>query len=361
MPSKGEVVALAFDVSFNGGGTLSRKAPQLEEIFSGNGSADDFPAEGIIPYYDRASYGDLSLRAECYSYDAINPIDYYAYDQEKLVSEILDALEAEAGGASRFDADGDGRVDVVYLWPDMAETPQPDSPWWAHTSYGRLDKRVGSYIVLHRRPGQVGSVISAIHESGHALGLPDLYDDGVWMDSSYDGEPAGSGSFDMMDTNAGDIDGYLKYALGWISDDEVSMFAIDDGLSISCRLGKMEENTLPKGTSRLVMFGAGGKALLAAEFVSQEGNFQFDESIAEIPDGIRIWRLDDGPHLLKLADLDGGKQHRVDKGIPHPADGSFGCHLLDGQEEELEVDGKVLVLSCSIEGDIAQLDVSSRS
>ncbi len=49
-----------------------------------------------------------------------------------------------------------------------------------------------------------------IHETGHALGLPDYYD------TSYSGKNA-SGSVDMMDHNVGDHNSYSKTLLGWVN------------------------------------------------------------------------------------------------------------------------------------------------
>ena len=48
-----------------------------------------------------------------------------------------------------------------------------------------------------------------IHETGHAIGLPDFYD------TSYSGKNA-SGSVDMMDHNVGDHNSYSKTQLGWV-------------------------------------------------------------------------------------------------------------------------------------------------
>ena len=51
-----------------------------------------------------------------------------------------------------------------------------------------------------------------IHETGHALGLPDLYDYNVDV-----GPDGGVGGFDMMDATRGDHNCFSKWLLDWIT------------------------------------------------------------------------------------------------------------------------------------------------
>ena len=70
-----------------------------------------------------------------------------------------------------------------------------------------------------------------IHETGHALGLPDLYD--------YDTNPprGGVGHLDMMDSNWGDHNCFSKWLLDWITP-----------IVISCNTGEVILNA--SGTSK---------------------------------------------------------------------------------------------------------------
>lgn len=347
MPAKGKVKVPAFRVSFGGTGKLSNNH-ELAQSLSGIGSPDTFPEEGISPYYWRASYGKLDISFSGYSYDAKGTPAYYEDDMEKLTAECLGALESDGTPSGEFDSDDDGVVDAIYIFPELDGAPSPDSPWWGHTSYAEGDGRIGSYMVIHRQPDEVGFIVSAIHETGHALGLPDLYDEGVWMEDGHEGS-AGSKTFDMMDTNAGDIDGYMKHRLGWISEDEIAGFDVDSEGSGQARLASVEAGKLSGSEKRLALFTVGGKAEVAVEFAAMEGNNTAPPGL-DIPEGVRIWLLD-GTEMEAL-DLDGDKPHRVDRGFPHALD-SYGCMLADGGVAEVSAGDYRLRLSCSISEPVA--------
>ena len=67
-----------------------------------------------------------------------------------------------------------------------------------------------------------------IHETGHALGLPDLYD----YDGSV-GPDGGVGGLDMMDANWGDHNCFSKFVLDWITPASISSGAHTVTLSAS--------------------------------------------------------------------------------------------------------------------------------
>ncbi|MBN2081563.1 M6 family metalloprotease domain-containing protein [bacterium] len=193
---------------------------------------------GLKYYYDQASYSLLNVDGDIHGwYQAIHPRTYYhpnddedyPWDSDRrseLVREALLAADANGTDFSQYDNDGDGGVDyflVVYTGPHGAWS----TFWWGY--YG---VSVGNDFVLdgvtfpkyswqwERYYGFSESAPAlehwdpkvTIHETGHSLGLPDLYD--------YDGNQGpdgGVGSLDMMHGNWGDHCCFSKYVLGWLN------------------------------------------------------------------------------------------------------------------------------------------------
>ncbi|MCR4397074.1 MAG: choice-of-anchor D domain-containing protein, partial [Candidatus Saccharicenans sp.] len=93
--------------------------------------------------------------------------------------------------------------------------------WWGYqttfsdTSYVLDGKRLRRYSwqwELYNYPyGQFTPQV-AIHETGHALGLPDYYD----YDASV-GPKGGLGGFDMMDASVYDHNAFSKFVLDWLT------------------------------------------------------------------------------------------------------------------------------------------------
>jgi len=121
---------------------------------------------------------------------------------------------------TQYDNDGNGAIDyliVIWAGPHGAWA----SFWWGYmttfsdSSY-RLDgKRLFTYSwqwELYNYPNGSFDARVVIHETGHALGLPDYYD----YDASV-GPKGGVGRLDMMDGNWGDHNCFSKFLLDWIN------------------------------------------------------------------------------------------------------------------------------------------------
>ena len=126
--------------------------------------------------------------------------------------------------------------------------------------------------------------IVVLHETGHALGLPDYYD--------YDdtvGPDGGVGGLDMMDSNWGDHNAFSKWILDWITPQVVT----DAPQSVTLAASGTSDQAL------LVMPGASSSSPFTEYFMVQNrqrvGN---DSNCANIPDqnmpnnGLLIWHLD---------------------------------------------------------------------
>ena len=228
MPTTGNVKVLTLLIDFsdwpaqNTAGTIDTK------LFGAGTSASDFPYESLKNYYLRSSYDQLTIGGNVlgwyrpgYARSAVAQTDT---GRETLIKEALDHFNTAGHDFSQYDNDGDGVVDyfvVVWAGPDNGWS----GFWWGYqTSFGdssyKLDgKSLKTYSWQWECRYSGGVPIDGVydqiivmHETGHALGLPDYYD--------YDdtvGPDGGVGGLDMMDSNWGDHNGFSKWMLGWLS------------------------------------------------------------------------------------------------------------------------------------------------
>jgi M6 family metalloprotease-like protein len=199
----------------------------------GNGEPSDYPYESLRNFYYRSSYQMLDINGAVLGwYRAKFPRFIYSGPFHTLRSVrgikglIKEALRSFDGAVdfARFDNDGDGVIDyfcVIWTGP----TTGWGSPWWGWCDaekffFGRdsftIDgKRLGVFSWQPERnvreEESAFTPATIIHETGHALGLPDYYD--------YDpqqGPDGGVGGLDMMDAGQFDHNAFSKWMLGWL-------------------------------------------------------------------------------------------------------------------------------------------------
>lgn len=160
----------------------------------------------------------------------------------KALLEACRQLDAEVDFAS-YDVDGDGRVDQVlfiYAGYDQASGASADAIWSHHADLqesedasladARLDGvGLGYYFCTSELRGTDGAEMTGmgkiIHEMGHVLGLPDLYD----TDGAKNGLAGGMYQFSVMANGLynrqGDAPPPLlaleKMLLGWMAPEEL--------------------------------------------------------------------------------------------------------------------------------------------
>ncbi len=132
--------------------------------------------------------------------------------------EALSYYDSKGHDFSQYDNDNDGDIDyLVVLW--SGKHGEWASFWWAYQTsfYNRSLTLDGKRLSLYswqweseNYPKDEFSSSTLIHETGHALGLPDLYDyqEGI-------GPEGGVGGMDIMDAIWGDHNCFHKFMLDW--------------------------------------------------------------------------------------------------------------------------------------------------
>ena len=215
---------------------FANQTPQFEpEVFEPvfNGS------EGSVKhYYQEVSYGQIDLHSTITPWIQL-PYDdqYYAYNSEyngnpdKMVVHAVDILDRQRFDFTRFDGDGDGRIDAIDIIHSGPGYENSMNSRHIHSHYSPLWQslvthdgiRIESYHTEPevqrdgRSPTQIGVIV---HETGHFFGLPDLYD--------YENDSSGIGFWGVMCFGAWsgpEYDGsvpthfsaWAKYRLGWVT------------------------------------------------------------------------------------------------------------------------------------------------
>jgi len=228
LPAKGtpKTFVLLVDFSDHQHGS-SQTREDVESKFFGNGDPNRYPYESVRNFYQRSSYGQLTIGGTVFNwYRAQHARSHYENlgmgpGQEALMMEAINHFDAQGHNFAQYDNDGDGTIDSFFVkW-----TGPPGewlSFWWAYQwvwhsnpAYKVDGKGFGRYVwSWHSGASSTGIYFPHvdIHETGHLLGLPDLYD----YQSSV-GPDGGVGGLDMMDGNWGDHNCFSKFVLEWIT------------------------------------------------------------------------------------------------------------------------------------------------
>lgn len=369
-PAEGDEPALAFPE----GDTLEA----LQSLVDG-GEAGVFPYEGLDAYYQRSSYGKLRIEGESFDYCARHARSYYTDNIQLLFLEALDALDASVD-FSRFDGNGDGLIDAIYLHFAGGDA-QWGTTWWSNASKMETPAVFDGvspckYATLHLPSDDPDAARTAIHETGHVLGLPDYYSYVAQSGSS--AGRSGTLTFDIMDNNTGDHNGFSKWLLGWIENGDVTrVVANSEGIAVS-RGGQTLQRVEPAadgtstaqidlgafigddgGTGGIVVVSNADEGPFASYYLLQYDRYVGNQSVSypgdggdlPIPSGFRMFRVQaaltlDGSdfartntggrvndQLIELVDADMGEPHTSLPGrSPAAASGRYGCMLAEGVE-----------------------------
>lgn len=322
----------------------------FEQLLFGDDPAIATGPGSLKDYFDEASYGELNVDSgpEGVSgwYEADNAESVYgggtggsnATKSAPLVEETVKSADNDGFDFSAYDNDGDGCVSVVVIFQGDGESQSPDTDdIWPHrfslagassTSPVKVDGVwVNSYSLQPEtdyRTGNIKSIGTIAHETGHLFGLPDLYDT-----NDSNGPSAGIGEWGLMGSAnfnqiggvAGDSPAHptalMKQRLDW-----GRTFLSPTGIS---KAG--EEGLLPPITSSSLHYKIGsGDEYFLLTYRPQEG---FDEGLPG--EGMLIWHVDETQNnnddetdkLIDLEAADGNQDldnqnNRGDAGDPFP-------------------------------------------
>jgi M6 family metalloprotease-like protein len=305
MPTTGNVKILTLLIDFSDYPAYNTAATIDAKLFGGGVDAGDFPYESLHNYYARSSYDQLDLTGDvlgwyrpAYTRASLGSLSDTA--RETLIAEALNYYDP-SHDFSQYDNNGDGKIDyfvVVWTGPDEGWS----SNWWGYqTSWGSTTSPTLDGKTLAKYSWQwecrydggttdgIYDQVVVMHETGHALGLPDYYDYQSKADGDTIGPDGGVGQMDMMDANWGDHNSFSKWVLDWITPQVVT--------------GAPQSVTLAaSGTSRqaLVAMPGASSANPFAEFFIVEnrertGNNSDRASNANynLPtDGLLVWHVD---------------------------------------------------------------------
>lgn len=215
MPSTGNVKVLALLIAFKDYAPTVT-ADTVRAMLFGDGNAANFPNESLRNYYSRSSGGQLVLSGNVLgwyttSYNRSSVVETGA-GRQQLIKEALQSYDA-THDFSQYDNDGDGKIDyMVVMWTGPAGAWA--TFWWGYqTGYSDASFKLdGKSLSTYSWQWQSSNPTVVIHETGHALGLPDLYD----YDDSV-GPRGGVGGLDPMHSNRGDHNCFSKMLLGWLT------------------------------------------------------------------------------------------------------------------------------------------------
>ncbi|WP_343814563.1 M6 family metalloprotease domain-containing protein [Colwellia asteriadis] len=250
----------------------------------GDGDPDRFPNESLTNFYYRSSYEQLEITGEVLDW-YITP---YTRDEvtgeADVIKEALRYYEQQGVDFSQYDNDNDGIIDYFsVIW--TGEVGEWASQWWGHQtkiyddSFILSGKTLATYSwqwLSHNNATDDFDPQVLIHETGHALGLPDYYD----YDSSV-GAPIEFPVSDMMRNNLGDHNAFSKFLLGWIEPTFIGT-------------GQQSISLKPSSTSKdalMIMPGLTAENALSEYFVVQHRDKQGNDKHMS-GEGLLIWHVD---------------------------------------------------------------------
>lgn len=313
------------DVKF---GTYNVTEESVEEVLFGEADSSSgwYPQESLRAYYERASFGKLSFHGEVKSITLDNTREYYTTTDENpegelhYREELWEKLRAMGIDWSEYDTNGDYYIDAICLVV-AGEAGEWSSQWWSHcipNAFVSLDDtyKIANYVECMEP--HMGLPNTVIHEFGHSLGLPDLYDtaDGIHHSSG------GIHTTDIMGTGSGDLNALCKMLLGWLDEEQVQMVEYGSDLST------ITLESYPATGSCAVLFVDEDKQSLFGEYYLVQYN-DFSENNAG-----HEWRMEN--ENLQIYHVN-AELAEDGYGFAHDNSTSGDCKLIEGVDKDAHI------------------------
>ena len=305
MPTTGtpKMLILMIDFSDYPADSVNTVSAINARVFGDGDGVQAAPYESLKSYYYRSSYGQLAIQGNVLgwyrpSYTrasmAVSGSDYeQAVTRQTLIKEALQHYDGSGHDFSQYDNNGDGVIDyfaVIWAGPDTGWA----NFWWGYqTSWYNpaasvtLDgKTLGTYSWQWASNASQGDrnppnydPLTLIHETGHAMGLPDYYD----YDNAV-GPKGGVGGLDMMDAARGDHNCFSKFLFDWITPAVYTSSA--SGLSLLSSGDHKDSNSI------IVMDSDPGGNFGEYFMVQNRQRVGNDAGAGYPADGLLIWHVD---------------------------------------------------------------------
>ncbi len=262
-------------------------------------------------YYQETSCGKMTITGKVFPWVTTTKT-FATYSQLKargaskggLLMDAMDALLARDGEHALDDFDGIGFIYAGEKDRDISR----GSIFWPHRSTLRRNNKPWSYVIIAElRAGNMSNISTMCHETGHSLGLPDLYARPENPGSE------GTGRWCVMSNHSSNgrpqhFSAWSKEQLGWLTP-----VVVDPGVKQKLILGPVEGST----TECLkVLVRRDGSEYLLLENRRKKG---FDASLPA--EGLLIWRVvNNRPILEESHGITGPSGPRVYlPSVPYPS------------------------------------------
>ncbi len=230
MPTKGtpKMFILLLDFADIPAASVNTPEAIYARVFGDGDGVQAAPYESLKAFYYRSSYGQLTLTGNVLAYYHVPrnraTVPQTDAGRQALIKEALDWHVSQGHDFSQYDNNGSGKIDYFAVLWTGADNGWAEFWWayqtrWNNTSDKVSGKSLSKYVWQWASNASQGDRSAPnfdpktlLHETGHALGLPDYYD----YDTNL-GPDGGLGGLDMMDSAEGDHNCFSKFLLDWIT------------------------------------------------------------------------------------------------------------------------------------------------